>query len=289
MIAETAKRPPPPGDFVDADGLRLHYECGGAATGTPLLLLHGWLCSTHVWQPGWDRLSQRCHLWAIDLPAHGYSERAPAFSMTLQAQAEVLVAAMRNLALPPLTVVGQSMGGALAMALAAQHPDLVQRLVLVDPVCYSFPLPWSGRLALVPSLGHFLLRYVYRRTMLRHFMRHQVYFDPERMLDEEVALILAHLDVQGTRTLMHRAFRAMHDLKWLGEQIPRIQQPTLLLWGAQDALIPIRIAHRLQGAIANAELRVVDRCGHSMINERPERFCDELLGILPPSSASDAG
>ncbi|MCC6750872.1 MAG: alpha/beta hydrolase [Deltaproteobacteria bacterium] len=272
--------PPPPGRHIQAGGLHLHYVEDGRPDGPPLLLLHGLLASTYVWQKVRPALGRHFRLIMPDLPGHGYSEKPDGFSMHLLDQAQVVADFLTALGIPRARVVGQSMGGGISMLLAARFPERVEQLVLVDSVCFPFDLPLKGRLAVVPGLGYFLLRYLYRRPILADFMRKDVYFDPRSASDEEIDVMYAHMNTPVARRAMHRGILACHQPAWLAPEIAQVKAPTLILWGEKDALFPPVLGEQLQRTIAGSRLVVFPSCGHAMMFEMPDRFCQEALGFF---------
>jgi pimeloyl-ACP methyl ester carboxylesterase len=126
---------PPAGRFVDVPGARLHVVERGA--GPPLLLVHGLAGQLRHFTFGVvDQLASQYRVVAVDRPGSGYSVRTPGASAALGAQADVLAALIDTLQLGRPVVVGHSMGGAVALALAQRHPERVASLVLVSPLTH---------------------------------------------------------------------------------------------------------------------------------------------------------
>jgi len=124
---------PPPGKFIDIDGSRIHYVDKGS--GTPILMIHGLGAQlrnlTHSMA---DRLAKDFRIIALDLPGCGNSTRAPGSSASLGAQADIVAKLIRKLDLERPLLVGHSMGGAVSLSVALDHPDLVRGLVLIAPL-----------------------------------------------------------------------------------------------------------------------------------------------------------
>lgn len=131
---------PPAGRFVDVSGARLHVVERGE--GPALLLVHGLGGQLGNFTYGIvDRLAGRCRVVAVDLPGSGYSQRAPGASAALSAQADALAALIETLGLDRPVVVGHSLGGAVALALAQRRPERVAGLALVAPLTRPTPVP----------------------------------------------------------------------------------------------------------------------------------------------------
>lgn len=170
-LAKKAERDHPAlGQFVEVDGVRLHYLEHG--TGTPLVLLHGnggmiqdFLSSGLI-----DKAAERHRLIAFDRPGYGYSDRPRGRIWTAQAQADLLAAALKQLGAEKAIVLGHSWGCSVAVALARQHPDLVGGLVL--EAGYFYPSArldvWPMSAPAIPVVGD-VLRYTVSPLLSRAF------------------------------------------------------------------------------------------------------------------------
>src|SRR3984885_7438394 len=117
--------------FVLVNGAKIHYQRGGV--GQPLLLLHGLVGSAKNWRQNISFLSRHCTVYAVDLFNMGESDRVPGLDAGLEATADRLAAYMDAVGLDEADISGHSHGGAVAMMLAARHPDRVRRLILFAP------------------------------------------------------------------------------------------------------------------------------------------------------------
>src|SRR6185503_2679401 len=123
---------PPPGKFIDIDGSRIHYVDKGS--GAPIVMIHGLDAQLrHLTHSMVDLLANDYRVIAIDMPGAGNSTRAKGQSAALATQAEIVVKLIQKLDLKPPLLVGHSMGGAVSLAVALDHPDLVRGLVLIAP------------------------------------------------------------------------------------------------------------------------------------------------------------
>jgi len=215
--------------------------------GPPVLFLHGLWNSSGEWERAFNLFSPHYRLYAPDLPGHGQSPaRLP---WRLREIAALLAAWMRALEMPPATLVGHSMGGALAIILAAAEPSLVNRLVLVNTVGLPIQRPLLRRLTSAGQgiANHQNLRYTSR------------YGDPR--------LLQSLATWQATNEVLTCDLRP---------DISRIHCPTLIIWGIRDPLLTTQSAVALQRAIQGAELVMLPNVRHHPSRQVPESF-DHIL------------
>jgi pimeloyl-ACP methyl ester carboxylesterase len=219
---------------------------------------------------------------AVDLPGHGESDPLPGVSVEEYAAvvAEFLIA----LECGPVVVIGHSLGGSIAIALAARHPALVRGLVLIAS-CVKLPL--------VDSVGERLVAYLPGplRRLVFFSMAKKVLFAPQAPAD---AIEVAMRDLRACRpeTMMSdvRAARAMD----LTEPAAALDVPTLVLAGERDRLTTPALAERLTALIRRSRLRLADGAGHMLPMEAPEWVNREIVTFVAslaepvPSSATIA-
>lgn len=272
--------PPATGKFIHAGGLALHYIEDGPSTAPPLLLIHGLLASTDAYEKVRSKLADKYHLFILDLPGHGYSDKRDDFSMTLEDQAATVAAFMEAVGLNTCSVAGQSMGGGISLVFAARYPQKVDKLIVIDSICYPFKMPFKGRLATIPLLGWLLVNKVYNRKIMEAFIKDDVYFDGSQAADHEIDMMYAHFNTPAARRAAFRALKHLADPSFLGAEIKKIRAKTLIIWGAEDQINPVALADRLAADISGSQKLVIERCGHLPMNEAPEAFCNGVLAFL---------
>lgn len=269
---------------VSLRGVRLRYTEAGS--GPPLLLVHGFLVSHKEWRPLLPHLTDRFRCILPDLPGFGASEKPNrgAFPYTREAFAEVLVELLDTLELPSAHLCGHSMGGGIAMTLAADHGERVERMTVIDSASFPFPVPLKGRLPLLPVVGPVVFKKLYRRPVFRDYFRNDVFSGHPGV---DLARVDEYYDDFASREGRDAAYEALRssvmNLASLEPKLRRVQAPTLVLWGDEDRIFPSSLAHRLVNALPNAELQLVESCGHAPNEEYPERTAQALLAHHLPS------
>jgi pimeloyl-ACP methyl ester carboxylesterase len=247
---------------------------GGEAP--PLVLLHGLLVTHHEFRGIIDALAADRRVIALDLPGCGESDRpAPedADEYSLSWLAERVHEALGELGVLRCDLLAHSLGGAVAVELCTSVPQLVRRLVLVDPVVFPFELPLEGRMVLLPRLGPFLWKQMYRRSELRrHLVR--VMSTPELVDERAVDVYWDRLGRDGGREAAYAMLQQMTRLEPLRERLAKVEAPTLVVWGDRDALMPADTGEQIVRIMPEARLAVVEGCGHAVPEERPEALVE---------------
>jgi len=174
-------------------------------------------------------------------------------------------------------LVGNSLGGAATMLLAATRPDRVTALVLVDAASARTPVPWPVAVLRTPVLGELALALT-TRTTVKIGLRRRVYARASNVTREAVDDAWLPLRIPGTRRAALKAIRT-DPRRFLGLEA-RVSVPTLVVWGEEDRMIPVAEGRRLAGAIPNARLAVIADAGHMPQREQPERFAAAVREFL---------
>jgi pimeloyl-ACP methyl ester carboxylesterase len=258
--------------YLQAGPYRVHYLEAGS--GTPVLLVHGLASNaTQDWGRLVGPLGRRVHVFAPDLPGFGDSERPPAASYSIPMQVEAVRSFMAAVGLGRARVAGLSMGGWIACRLAGSHPEMVERLVAVDaaglrptgpniPIEVFFPHDEEGVRRLIAAVR-------YRAPDLPSFVERDIL--ARRLPDDWI---------------VRRALESMAAGRdWLNGTLGRADMPVLVVWGRQDALIPVAYAAPLAAEFPHAELVVLDGCGHVPIGDCPEAFDRAVVPFLTAGPA----
>ncbi|MEM9513953.1 MAG: alpha/beta fold hydrolase [Actinomycetota bacterium] len=271
----------PPLRHVTIHGHSVGYRRAGR--GEAVLLLHGLAGSSRTWDAALPQLAERYDVIAPDLLGHGESAK-PVGDYSLGAYASGVRDLLAVLDVPTITVVGHSFGGGVAMQLAYQFPQLVDRLALVGSGGLGREVSWLLRTLALPG-AEYLMPLGFPTPLV------------ERAND--VGRLLARRDIRWPWFgEMWRAYRSLAGaanrqafvrtmrgvIEPGGQMIDATDRlymaarvPTLIMWGANDAIIPVEHGERAHEAIEHSRLEVLDGVGHFPHVEAPELFV-ELLG-----------
>ncbi len=250
---------------LTVDGIRLHVTEAGQ--GPALVLLHGLSASHHNWELTIPAFADRWRVVAPDLPGHGASGK-PDAPYTIDFYAGVLRSLGHALGIREAVVVGNSLGGQIAIEIALSYPAWVRALVLAAPAG-GFPraLRALGG-ALGAATGPRLLRLTLPRSLERCFYDCSApgYETRRRILAERIA----HQDFPDFARAVARSLAGA--LAAGNQPIERLTQPTLLVWGEDDRLVALSGSRRLLRAVPQARLEVLRQCGHLPMLEQADQF-----------------
>ncbi|WP_439598580.1 alpha/beta fold hydrolase [Falsiroseomonas sp.] len=267
----------PPSTFLELDGLRLHLRDTGPRTAPALILLHGFGSSVHTWDDWAPLLERDFRLIRLDLPGFGLTGADPLGDYTDARALAVLAALMDRLGLARAHLLGSSMGGRIAWRFAAAHPDRVDRLVLMAPDGFASPGIGYDAPPRVPLLLR-ALPYTLPDRLLRASLA-PAYADPAALTPARFARTRDMLLAPGVRrAIVARA--GQHVLERPEPLLARITAPTLLLWGAEDRMVPVANAQEYLRALPDARLVVLPGLGHVPMEEAPAAAAAPLRAFL---------
>jgi pimeloyl-ACP methyl ester carboxylesterase len=265
---------------VAARGARIRFVEAGS--GPPLVLVHDYLASHVAWEDVLPRLSQRFHVIAPDLPGFGESEKPSPnrYPYDFDAFSESLVDLVAALGLARVSICGHVLGGSVALTIAASHPHLVEKLVLVNALVYPpLELDMISRVASVPLLGPFVFKQLYGRALFRTRFLDYTRAARGGTATQRVDRLFELFDIPAAREAAYATMRAMLDTRSLIARVPRITAPTLVAWGRTHRASPVEHGRRLARELRQARLEVFD-CGASPAEECPLEFAEALGAFI---------
>jgi pimeloyl-ACP methyl ester carboxylesterase len=278
-------------EFIDIDGTQVHVVTekysGPAEQNVPvIILMHGFGASTFSWRDVMTPLSAAGDVVAYDRPGFGFTDRPTSWEGTnpygFEGNFELLTGLISQLAANrEVVLVGHSAGGQLAAEYARLNPELVQRLVLVDPAIYTTGggpswLSWVYDIPQIDRLGPFLVQGVASSGM---DLLEESYYDKSQLTPDVYAGYQAPLKVIGWERAFWEFTTAPRDNQ-LVENLTSITQPTLLITGEFDTVVPTADTQKLATVITDNKLVIIGNTAHLPQEEAPEVFSAEVLAWL---------
>lgn len=268
--------------FAEIDGVRLHYQEKG--NGTPLVLIHGFTSSTYSWKEVFEPLAKNFHVIALDLKGFGFSGK-PDGDYSRRAQAVLVAHLLDHLKIDKAWLCGSSMGGEVALNFALLNPARVAGLILIDSA--GVVVPGAGSLApgylLIPGIGRLLMAFALTSDKLVREGLEKSFYDQSKVTAERVAYYHRPLKTRGGQLGALRA-RTQSSAFPIEPDLNKIAAPTLIIWGAQDALIPLEAGRRMHSLIKDSKLLILESCGHLPQEEMPTRVLEEVTRFIGAAS-----
>lgn len=286
----------PPEEFIDAAGIQTHFVARGTQ-GPAIVLLHGFGSSTFTWRKTLaGELAEQFRLVAVDIKGFGLTEKPRDGRYHIRAYADHLLGFLEAMGLERPVLVGNSMGGAVALHLALTHPERVAGLVLVDSAMPDFRPPRIDRARQAPEAPEAepseagsrrrltlrpnpnLLRLLITRSMIEQGLKAS-YRDPSVVTPEMIDAYYVPTTIDGAMEALAAMLSTTTDAEAPAQPLPPLESlrlPTLVVWGRHDRVIPVALAEVFTRRIPEASQVIFEGSGHLPHEEEPAAF-DDLL------------
>jgi pimeloyl-ACP methyl ester carboxylesterase len=237
-----------------------------AGQGPVVILLHGLGAAKEVWMASFGVLAAHYHVYAVDQIGFGHSDK-PLLDYKIATFVDFLYEFMQGQNLSKATLVGNSLGGWVALEFAVQHPTMVEKLVLVD----SAGMPWTQ----TPAVDLNASSVAGMRAILE-----SIFYDKHMVTDQAARQIFADHVRNNDGYTIQRTLAGFASPQFEDTKLGAVHAPTLIVWGRQDELIPVASGEKMRDGIAGAKLVVFEQCGHVPQIEKPEEFNKAVLEFL---------
>lgn len=264
--------------FLELDGMNVHYRINGD-TGETVVLLHGTASSLHTWE-GWTKeLSKYYRVVSFDLPGFGITGPDPNHIYTRERYLNFIDDMLVRLNIDSCYMAGNSFGGYMTWSYAAQHPEKVKKIAILNSSGYprgKQPTTLGFRFQKVKWLRPVLVN-ITPRWLVRKSVK-MVYFDNRKITEPLVQRYFDLLLREGNRDgLMGKMLQITYSYT---DEIKRIKCPTLIMWGDKDKLVSVKDAPKFHADIPNSELLIYENMGHVPMEEIPAKSVAGFMAFL---------
>ncbi|MEW6376058.1 MAG: alpha/beta hydrolase [Thermodesulfobacteriota bacterium] len=267
---------------VQIKGRTIFYVVKGE--GKPLLLIHGYGAGIWVWEKQIEILSHSYRVYALDLIGHGFSDR-PKIDYTAEAYIHFVRDFMDGVEMKRATLIGNSMGGGIAWAMAALFPERVEKLILINcvPPDVLDQVRNDSFRTLVAIKDIPLLPYL----IIAGRSRNSIKLILQECVSDFKLITLAILnrqyqlsEIKGTTLVLYSTFKNAGGASKLKDCLSQIHQPTLLIWGERDPIFPSPVGETLHQAIPGSKFLLIEKSGHIPMWETPDEVNQAILSFL---------
>ena len=272
------------GEFVDLNGVRIYYYAAGTrGAGEPVVFLHGFPTSSHLWSDVVPLVPAGHRVVVVDLLGYGRSDRPLGRPVGIRDHADRIIELLDLLGINYACVVGHDIGGGIAQWLAVRYPQRVSRLCLVDSVAFK---EWPTRdvklaRAMLPLTRHLpatWLLSILRNDLLRGYQDH------DRGMRSIELYVRPFASADGRDAFMeHLIALDSADTAALGGRLKEIVAPTAIVWGRHDPFLDPDIGGRLKEAIPGSTLEVIPTASHFSPEDAPAKVGDAIRELLKRS------
>ena len=267
---------------VQIRGHTIFYAVKGE--GKPLVLIHGYGAGIWVWEKQIEVLSQCYRVYALDLIGHGFSDR-PKIPYTPETYIDCLKDFMDGVGIEKATLIGNSMGGGVAWAMAILFPERVDRLILIDCVppdilqqVKNESFRMLAAIRDIPFLPYLVMA-ARNRSSIRQILLECV--SDTRLITPEVVNRQYQLSkIKGTPWVLYSTFGHAGEALKLKDPFSLIRKPTLFIWGERDLIFPPQLGETLHRAIAGSKFHRIGKSGHIPMWETPGEVNQAILDFL---------
>lgn len=260
--------------FAEIKDVKLHYIYDGQplATGQKYLLLHGIAANVYCWRKLVPLLTTNNQVWALDLKGFGRSAKPWPSDYSLVGQSELVAEFIKKEIGAPCILVGNSMGGAIALETALRFPKWVSQLVLLAPA-YDSNLVWLDlrNFKFLMPLSRIFAHPVFAKTIIKSLYGTEI---PVSESDVD-AYLNPFLENPDARKAAVEAFSALTDVS-LKERLKKVTQPTFIVWGQRDRVTPVSYAEGISKRIPSSILDIHPTGGHHIQEEEPHWLAQRI-------------
>lgn len=251
--------------FLEMDGMSVHYRINGE--GAPIVLVHGTAASLHTWEEWTKVLEKEFKVISLDLPAFGLTGPNPERIYNLEFYASFLDKFLGKLGIEKFSLAGNSLGGAIGWKYATLFPQKLNSIILIDPAGYprNRKSPLAFRLAQNKIASKFLLSITPKSLFKKSIL--DVYHNDELVTDELIQRYYELYLRAGNRQAFVDRVNAIKESEH--SIIASVNTPTLIMWGKEDAWIPVEDATKFKNDIKNSEMIIYENLGHVPMEEAP--------------------
>ena len=267
---------------IQIKGHTIFYTVKGE--GKPLLLIHGYGAGMWVWEKQIEALSQSYRVYALDLIGHGFSDR-PKIPYTPETYIHFLKDFMDGAGIEKATLIGNSMGGGIAWAMAILFPERVDRLILINcvpPDVLNQVRNDSFRTLVaikdIPILPYLVIAGRNKNSI--KWILLECVSDIKLITPEVLNRQYQLSKIKGTTWVLYSTFKHAEEALTLKDKLSLIGHPTLLIWGERDLIVPLHVGETLHQAIAGSTFKRIEKSGHIPMWETPDEVNPAILFFL---------
>jgi pimeloyl-ACP methyl ester carboxylesterase len=267
--------------FINIENIEVHYRDEGLESDSvPLVLLHGTGASLHTFDALVSVLKKSHRIIRLDLPAFGITGPFSDRDYSMAAYTGFMKKFLAGLSVRQCALGGNSLGGQIALNYTIKYPEQIKKLILIDAAGLMYKEihpPVAFKIAKIPVLNK-IMTYITPKFIIRNSVE-DVYYDKSLVTNElvqryfDLTLRSGNRQAVVDRLTTPKTYASMDELH-------TISQPTLIIWGENDMLIPVSCAAVFKKYITKSEVLIIENCGHVPMEECPDKVLPAMITFL---------
>lgn len=270
--------------FHFSKNVKINFEKSGNH-GPAVIFLHGFGDSLATWNDIKNAMSDEYQLYCIDLKGFGYSSKPKDGKYSVSDQAEIITEFIARCSLKRVILIGHSFGGAVAlftyMNFHNNPTNPIEKIVLIDSAGYNQKLPFFITILRTPIINALVLNLLPSEFQAEYTLRKLIY-DESKLTKDKILRYSFFYNMPGSQNALVQTAKQIlpENHEEIIGQFKLINVPTLIIWGRNDPIMPLKNAFKFQADISNAQVRIIDKCGHIPQEEKPEETAKAIVEFL---------
>jgi len=252
--------------------------------GQPIVLLHGFGADLHTWDLIKKDISKKKTVYAIDLLGHGESPKPAKGDYSLSHQAELINDFILKNKLRKVTLVGHSLGGAIALIFAINHQETIDscidKIIVIDSPAYKQKFPFFINVLRTPFLNIASTNLLPNKAQTMIVLK-EVFYDDSKINKNLSSRYSSNLSKLGAKKALIKTAKSMipTNIQDIVNSYKKLKSNILIIWGGNDTVVPLSIAKRLHADLQNSNLKIINDCGHAPQEEKPEEVIKAIISF----------
>jgi len=271
--------------FYYSENEYINYERRGQGE-IKVIFLHGFGASLQIWTDIIKFFPQdKFTIYLLDLKGSGFSSKPRHSDYSMSANAQILSSFLADARIGEYILIGHSFGGGVALNTGIinidNHMQLPRAMVLIDSAAYKTELPTFVKNLRIPLFSNLMLNLTSSDYQARYTLEN-IYYDKSKVTGDKVARYSFFLGQHGHNYALVQTAKQILPVNYeeLTRRYSELKMPVLVIWGKQDPALPLETGQRLSLDLPNAQLKVIDKCGHNPHEEWPEQTAELILQFI---------